>query len=280
MAKPAPCGELGSAAGVSRLMARKIRNWNPGDAANQFIRVVLSDAGTLLGGLSDEEWKRTLAWFGGRCAYTGTDLVDGQMDQDHAIPMNRKYCGLHLFGNVVPATREANQRKGGTHYREFVEDRALLERIEAFVADAGYWDRVSVFGNLQHYCEAQYRTIDALCRINKTYLKSLLPEEVEDDGVEDPRPVASLSPRGQGGTLPITLIPASPGAFKQALLRQKCAWIIEVYQDGREQTRRWNARNMSETSNVIGNLRSRADYRAGAWRRNGIVCLRVSIQRP
>ena len=92
-------------------MAQQTRKWNPGDASNVFVRVILSDAGALLGGLSDEEWDKTLGWFHGRCAYTGEELAQGQMDQDHAVPMNRAHCGLHLYGNVVPATRDANRER-------------------------------------------------------------------------------------------------------------------------------------------------------------------------
>ena len=41
-------------------MAQQTRKWNPGDAANVFVRVILSDAGARLGGLTDEEWQETL----------------------------------------------------------------------------------------------------------------------------------------------------------------------------------------------------------------------------
>ena len=37
-------------------MARQTRRWNPGDAANTLVRVILSDAGALLGGLTEREW--------------------------------------------------------------------------------------------------------------------------------------------------------------------------------------------------------------------------------
>ena len=149
-------------------MARQTRKWNPGDAAIAFVRVILSDAATMLGGLKDDEWEKTLDWFARRCAYTDETLVDGHVDRDHAIPMNRTHCGLHLYGNLLPATRDANRRKAGKHYRDFVESPEWLERIESFVRDSGYWERVSVFGDLQRYCEAQYRSVDALCRVNRS----------------------------------------------------------------------------------------------------------------
>ena len=51
--------------------------FHPGDAANAFVCVILSDAGEKPGGLTPTEWNDTFTWFGGRCAYTGDALVDG-----------------------------------------------------------------------------------------------------------------------------------------------------------------------------------------------------------
>ena len=145
-------------------------------------------AAGMLGGLKDDEWENTLDWFGERCAYTDETLVDGHMNRDHAIPMNCSHCGLHLYGNLLPATRDANRREAGKHYGDFVEDPERLEWIESFVRESGYWERVSVFGDLQRYCEAQYRSIDALCRVNRKYLDSLLPEDLENEAGSDPEP--------------------------------------------------------------------------------------------
>ena len=262
-------------------MAQQTRQWNPGDAANAFVRVVLSDAGAWLGGLTETQWEETLRWFGGRCAYTGDDLVDGRMERDHAIPMNRTHCGLHLYGNVLPATRESNRRKAGKHYRDFVADPERLERVESFVRESGYWERASVFGNLQRYCEAQYRSIVALSQVSRQYLHSLLPEDVDDGSGSESEGADSPSENGEEGedVLPITLDPPMP-AFKAALLREREARIFEMYRDGRTTERRWAADSMSESSNVVGNLRSRPRYRRGAWKRLGIQSLTVSVKQP
>ena len=48
-------------------MAQQTRKGNPGDPANAFVRVILSDSGTMLGGVNEDEWQKTLAWFPGRC---------------------------------------------------------------------------------------------------------------------------------------------------------------------------------------------------------------------
>ena len=261
-------------------MAKQTRKWNPGDAANVFVRVILSDAGTRLGGLTDAEWRQTLEWFDGRCAYTGDVLIDDLMERDHAIPMNRSHCGLHLYGNVLPATKQANRQKTGKHYREFVEAPDRLGRIESFIRESGYWERVSVFGDLQRYCEAQYRSIDALCRVSRQYLDSLLPEDLDVGPASGPESDAPPVVRRAGETLPITLDPPTVEAFRNALLRKGEARILEIHRDGRTIERRWNASSMTERSNVLGNLRSRPRYRSGAWKPLGIQSLAVSVRLP
>ena len=45
---------------------------------------------------------------------------------------------------------------------------------------------------------------------------------------------------------------------------------VEVHRDGRRIEQRGELGKKSESSNVIGNLRSRPRYRKGAWQREGI----------
>ena len=84
----------------------------------------------------------------------------------------------------------------------------------------------------------------------------------------------------QHSTLPITLDPPNSSDFRDALLLTKRAWIIESYADGSKKKRQWNAQNMGPRSNVIGNLRSRPEYRQGAWQEAGLVSLHVTIHDP
>ena len=86
--------------------------------------------------------------------------------------------------------------------------------------------------------------------------------------------------KGRGPTLPITLDPLDPSDFLDALLRTKEAWIEVSYSDGRKEVRRWDASRMSTSSNVIGNLRSRPEFRNGVWQKNGIASLRASVEQP
>ena len=189
--------------------------------------------------------------------------------------MNRTHCGLHLFGNVLPATRVANRRKAGKHYRDFVDNRVRIERIEGFIRSSGYWDRVSVFGDLQGYCEAQYRAVDALCRVNRQYLENLLPVALEREDEAEGEPPEEGGQASGDDVLPIALDPSPAQAFREALMRDKRAWIVENHRDGRTIVRRWEAGNPTAKSNVIGNLQSRPRYRKGAWKQLRIQSLSV-----
>ena len=113
---------------------------------------------------------------------------------------------------------------------------------------------------------------------------------LDDELEESPLPVHSRETNapsakrtrraGQGSTLPITLDPQNSQDFLDALLRTKEAWLEVSYSDGRKEVRHWDASLMRPSSNVIGNLRSRSEFRAGTWQRNGIASLRVSVEHP
>ena len=81
-------------------------------------------------------------------------------------------------------------------------------------------------------------------------------------------------------TLPITLEPANSKDFLTKLLRTKEAWMEISFADGLKEVRPWDAAHMAPSSNVLGNLRSRPEFRQGAWQKNGITGLRVFIERP
>ena len=185
-------------------MAKRIRSNNPGDAANEFVRVLLSDAGELAGGLDAKQWDKTLKFFDYRCAYTGESVAKDKESsrrdgvplavQEHAIPINKDHCGLHLYGNVVPATVKANGKKGDKHYRDFIKDpeaeelgfdSARLQKIEDFMKETRYCEKAKPFQDLPEYCQTQYEVIKALCNINKDYFRKLLPEDVAKQANDD-----------------------------------------------------------------------------------------------
>ena len=73
---------------------------------------------------------------------------------------------------------------------------------------------------------------------------------------------------------------AEPRRLSDRMLRVKEAWLEVSYNDGRKEVRRWDASHMRPSSNVINNLRSRPEFRAGSWQNRGIASLRVSVERP
>jgi hypothetical protein len=123
------------------------------------------------------------------------------------------------------------------------------------------------------------------------------PDFVEDPGLElndileerpllilsratKPSPTRGIGSRGEAATLPITLVPENVKEFLDSLLLTMEAWIEVSYSDGHKETRRWLAKRMQRSSNVIDNLRSRPEFRAGNWQKEGIVSLRVTIEHP
>ena len=117
--------------------------------------------------------------------------------------------------------------------------------------------------------------------MNRKYLSSLLPpvEETDEESEIDPAQAAPTQHAGENG-LPIVFEPSPESTFRTALLRQRHAWIVEIYRDGRREIRRWNAARMSESSGILGNLRSRPWYRKDARELLGLKSLIVSIRNP
>ena len=75
---------------------------------------------------------------------------------------------------------------------------------------------------------------------------------------------------------PIQVIP-SVEEFKRRFLGIGRATISIHYKDGRIEKKTWTAVNFSESSSVMGNLRSRAEFRPAAWRAAGISKVVVRI---
>ncbi len=77
--------------------------------------------------------------------------------------------------------------------------------------------------------------------------------------------------------LPIEFVPEDVDEFKEQLLLHKRALIIINYNSGVEEAKEWNASNIKESSDIIGNLRSRKEFRSGNWQDSNIKSIRVEI---
>jgi hypothetical protein len=104
------------------------------------------------------------------------------------------------------------------------------------------------------------------------------PEQLAEAASRAPDRRGILSERTErDALLPIILIPADPDQFKKALLKSRTAEIITTFRGGREKRQLWKAEHFSESSNVIGNLRSRPTFRAGHWQAEGIEKVTVRV---
>jgi hypothetical protein len=79
-------------------------------------------------------------------------------------------------------------------------------------------------------------------------------------------------------TLRIELNPSGIDEFKRLLLINRRAFITTHYNNQEPIRKEWNANNMTENSNIIGNLRSRPEFRARNWQKNNISHVCVSIE--
>lgn len=261
---------------------------HPGDVANLLVRCLLADASEMLGGWSEADRERTLIYFGHACAYTGEPCVPGDYVWDHLVPHNQEACGLHMYGNLVPATRAANSAKGNKDFQTFLEtDRGCLgslsaelrqkriERLEAFQIASGYRETAEAIDGLQAMCAEQYERLKAICQENKATIQARLGGRA--------RPVSRVvarQPRRSDGLLPITYEIEPPEAFLAHFVERKVAYIEERYADGRTEVREWRALQLTRESNLANNIRSRPQYRQGTWQAAGLVGLTLRLARP
>jgi len=90
--------------------------------------------------------------------------------------------------------------------------------------------------------------------------------------------ISTRNSHDDNSVLPIELIPNDVDEFKQQLLINKRAIITVFFNSGLKEDRIWDANRFSETSNVIGNLRSRPEFRQSNWQDANINHIRVKIK--
>jgi hypothetical protein len=71
--------------------------------------------------------------------------------------------------------------------------------------------------------------------------------------------------------------PSPSHTFKARLLETGMARMTIHYQDGHTEDRTWNAPNFKESSNLLGNLRSRPEFGNGEWQRRKISYVSLTI---
>lgn len=165
----------------------------PADAANIFVRNLLCDMSEELGGFKEHDWKKTLKYFDKRCAYTGVKLSEKKTVIDHLIAHNRQECGLHLYGNLIPATREANAAKSNKTFEDFlINNTSILgdldieirqeriAKIKEFQIISGYFEKLEKLKtiiSLHDFVKFQYESIYQKVEENKREFSGYLKEQ-------------------------------------------------------------------------------------------------------
>jgi 5-methylcytosine-specific restriction endonuclease McrA len=105
-----------------------------GNGQNSVIRNILGQLGEE--SFSAADWEQVKVEFDHTCAYCGRE---GEVQMDHAIPINRAALGEHRLGNLVPACPNCNSKKSGKDFRVFLADApARIAAIEAHMAKHDY----------------------------------------------------------------------------------------------------------------------------------------------
>lgn len=108
-------------------MGRKTQS----DISNSAIRIFLQAVGELHDKKRGQgPFKKTLAQrrallaeFEGACCYCGNRIDEKNMTDDHVVPINKQFLGLHCWGNIVPACKECNNEKNTSTWEEFLKSK-------------------------------------------------------------------------------------------------------------------------------------------------------------
>lgn len=148
--------------GSKKGLSKAARGIQLGDVANAAVRNVLTILSIHIGDISADDVLDASVYFDYKCPYTGRDLsseikakANGEKAPnivlDHIVPQNRECCGLNVKGNLVWVDKEANGRKGGKSFDEFIltddkivssttpgERQARVDKIKAYQNACGY----------------------------------------------------------------------------------------------------------------------------------------------
>ena len=74
-----------------------------------------------------QEWKETVIFFGGECAYCGRTMHKGErLTRDHLLPVSDG--GETTQDNIVPACGRCNSSKGAREWREWFMEQPLFSQ--------------------------------------------------------------------------------------------------------------------------------------------------------
>lgn len=102
------------------------------DISNSAIRIFLQDVGKFYDeargfepfGPKVAQKTELLDYFNNECCFCGVAITRQSLSQDHLIPMNKTYLGLHAWGNVVPCCSLCNNEKQQRPWLDFLISKA------------------------------------------------------------------------------------------------------------------------------------------------------------
>ena len=215
----------------------------------------------------------------------------GQLFQERPVPLpdgEFRFDAVSEDGSIVglfmcnrPRTSSGNENSGAVkkalndiHYLKLLTGQRV--RLAVFTDD-GFRDlvlrrsrRIGSDGIELLHCKLPKDLEQALCE----NLDACRQEQrSRSDG---PRQQPALKVRSNE-VLPIELVPTDANEFRSAVIKSGMAKIAIYYGDGRTKTLEWRIGRLSPSSSIIGNLRSRPQFRQGEWQRCGIVRIVVFL---
>ena len=144
-----------------------------------------------------------------------------------------------------------------------------LEKLEVIKEHYNSKGKFSEFGNMHH---GLYRAaIKALCR----YRENTANIDFKNEGEQNLE--INTHKSSSSDTLQIQLYPEDADKFKELLLKHKTDLIKTFYNNKTPEIKEWITNEFSESSNVMGDLRSRPEFRQGNWQKLGITKVEVNI---
>ena len=152
------------------------------DISNSAIRIFLQDVGKFYDQArgfdpfvpKKKQKQELLEHFGFGCCYCGRKLDVSSLSQDHLIPMNKTFLGLHAWGNVVPCCQDCNNKKQQTIWEIFIKEASnsgdlknRTDRIKSFVREMRYDPNL----NLHSFADNLYEDVGevAMTLVNLRY---------------------------------------------------------------------------------------------------------------
>jgi hypothetical protein len=255
-----------------------------GNAQNFVIRNILSNLG--YESFSEKDWEETKVYFDNRCAYCGSE---DNIVCDHAIPINRSKLGEHRLGNLVPACKECNSKKGERDYIEFCNDNEnVLTKIKKYMDSRGYVpitndelksDNVQIVLQKAHE-EIRFIAARYIDLINGLFFDDLPDDDVSQDDSLQNTPLAPSFHRVNNEKpkreFILKGIPCDSNRFEQYLRSNPCnVKVTLLYEDRQPEIKIWKQENFKSSTRLSGNISSGFLRK---WREKGIIGIKLEIQ--